>query len=115
MDEIEKRLEALDAQEIDETLEFLQSLERADVASPNDELVPPGERECPICKKTMTPEVREGVSLDTCRQHGIWLDFGELEGIISRIRRGEDLRRNLAIKRAIEDDRRRHPRGGVHG
>ena len=115
MDEIDKKLEALDAQEIDTTLEFLQSLERDNTPSPNDELVSPGERECPICKQKMTPEVREGVSLDTCRQHGVWLDFGELDGIISRIRRGEDLRRNLAIKRAIEDDRRRRGPGHVPG
>ena len=113
MDEIEKRLEALDGQEIDETLEFLQSLERDDTSSPNDELVSPGERECPICKKKMAVEVRESVSLDTCRQHGVWLDFGELEGIISRIRRGEELRRNLATRRAVEEERRRHPRGYV--
>ena len=78
-------------------------------------LLPPGERKCPICQKKMHAEVREGVSLDTCRQHGIWLDFGELEGIISRIRRGEELRRNLAIKRAIEDDRRRRGPGHVAG
>jgi Zn-finger nucleic acid-binding protein len=63
----------------------------------------------------MTPEVEEGVSLDTCPQHGVWLDFGELAAIISRIKRGEELRRNLAIKRAIEDDRKRRGPGHIPG
>ena len=105
MDDIDKILESLQAGEIDATLQFLQSLESGVTASANDELVRLGERECPICKVKMAVEDREGVTLDTCPQHGVWLDFGELEAIVSRLRRGEKLRRNLAIRRAIEDDR----------
>ena len=115
MDDIDKRLEAIQGQEIDETLQFLQSLERAGTTSLNDGLVRPGERECPICKEKMAVENREGVSLDTCREHGVWLDFGELEEIISRIRRGEGVRRTLAMRRAVEDDRNRRGPGHVPG
>ena len=98
---------------IEKTLEFLQSLEREGTISPNDYLVPPGERECPICKKKMVVEVQEGASVDVCREHGIWLDFGELDEILSRIRRGGEINQRYAIRRAIEEDRKMRPyRGG---
>ncbi len=87
---------------VDETLEFLQSLE-ATCTSSNDQLVPPGERECPICKEKMNAEVVEGVTLDSCQQHGVWLDFGELEAITTRIRRGQRINRAYAVKRAREE------------
>ncbi len=89
--------------DVEETLRFLQSMEQTHTTSPNDQIVPPGERECPICKKTMSVEVVEGVSLDNCQDHGVWLDFGELQQIISRIRQGERVSRRYAIRRAKEE------------
>ena len=91
--------------DVDEMLKFLQSMEPVCTTSPNDPTVPPGERECPICRQKMNVEVVEGVTLDSCHQHGVWLDFGELEEIISRIRRGQRISRMSAVKRAREEGR----------
>ena len=87
-------------------LDFFNPWSMAYSASPNDQIVPPGERECPICKKKMIVEVVEGVSLDSCQEHGVWLDFGELQGMMSRIRRGERISRRDAVKRAKEEGRK---------
>lgn len=77
----------------------------------------PGERRsvhyrpCPLCGSLMHRRNygrRSGVIVDTCRQHGLWFDQGELEAIIDWIRRGgldraEDEERQLAA----EDERAR--------
>ena len=63
--------------------EFFGALERLQFTS-NDQVVPTGQRECPICKKVMVVEDLHGITLDVCRNHGVWLDSGELETIVSR-------------------------------
>jgi Zn-finger nucleic acid-binding protein len=84
-----------------ETLDFLAELERSDQnRQPNEDVVPTGQRECPICKKKVLVEVESGISIDICQEHGVWLDRGELPGIISRIRSGERVDRIQAIRRA---------------
>jgi Zn-finger nucleic acid-binding protein len=45
---------------------------------PNAEIIPEGERRCPICEKTMTAEMEYGIQIDVCEEHGFWLDKGEL-------------------------------------
>lgn len=39
---------------------------------------------CPHCGKPMTRENVLGVAVDVCREHGVWLDKGELEEVLRR-------------------------------
>ncbi len=41
---------------------------------------------CPHCSEAMEIEKYKGVHLDWCRQHGIFLDSGELEAILNNLR-----------------------------
>ena len=87
-----------------EALEFLAELEReAEQITSNDEIVPPGERECPICKEPMQVEFETGVHVDVCPEHGIWLDRGELPSILSVIRSGDRVNRHDAIRKARQE------------
>lgn len=44
---------------------------------------------CPKCKGTLESYTFEGFALDRCHEcGGIWLDRGELEGIVRKISRG---------------------------
>lgn len=52
----------------------------------NRELVAEGNRPCPICGTKMASEKREGVLIDVCVDHGVWLDKGELESVLLRSR-----------------------------
>ena len=47
---------------------------------------------CPRCEtKVLDEVVREGVTIDVCREcRGMWLDRGELERLIARERRDYD-------------------------
>ena len=84
-----------------ETDLFLSELEQAHLRDiDNNTIVPPGERECPICKQTMVEETEYGVSLDVCKDHGVWLDQGELPRIVSFIRSGNRSLSRRAIKKA---------------
>ena len=51
---------------------------------------PPIDRErhlrCPVCAEPMGIEDLHGVGLDWCREHGVWLDAGELEAMLSNLR-----------------------------
>jgi Zn-finger nucleic acid-binding protein len=113
VDEIDKSRMSLQAGEVDETLQFLQKLEclHSESVSPNDEIVAPGERECPICKRKMTVQGREGLSVDTCPEHGVWLDSGELEAIVGRLRRGAKINTehayNMGYKKGYAEGRAR--------
>ena len=88
-----------------EALEFLAQLEEAESGrnSTNEALVPSGERECPICKKKMEVEIQEGISIDTCAEHGIWLDRGELGNMLAQVRAGSFSNRREALRRAKRD------------
>lgn len=35
-------------------------------------------RKCPVCQEPMSHETRDGVEVDVCEKHGIWLDQSEL-------------------------------------
>lgn len=87
-----------------EAFDFLADLEgRHENVQSNDAAVPPGERECPICKQPMQVEEQYGISIDVCPAHGMWLDRGELPAIVGRIRSGERINRRAAIRRAKRD------------
>jgi len=83
-----------------ELMEFLAELEQDDHRSNNDELVPPGQRECPICKTKMSVDREYGVAIDVCVVHGIWLDRGELAAVILRVKSGERIERRKAVRNA---------------
>lgn len=44
------------------------------------------ERACPECGKAMVAETVHATTVDICEEHGIWLDNGELEGIVMRLK-----------------------------
>ncbi len=50
----------------------------------NDDLVPPGQRPCPICRRLMETVDQQGVTMDLCPDHGVWLDQGELALLLER-------------------------------
>jgi len=37
---------------------------------------------CPVCGGEMAKERKQDVEIDVCREHGIWLDKGELSRIL---------------------------------
>jgi Zn-finger nucleic acid-binding protein len=55
---------------------------------------PLGYIDCPVCKKLMNRinfGSRSGVIADKCRDHGLWLDGGELRQILEWVKAGGDL------------------------
>ena len=50
----------------------------------NRRAVAEGERPCPICGEKMESEKTQGILVDVCEEHGVWLDKGELSGVIRR-------------------------------
>jgi Zn-finger nucleic acid-binding protein len=44
-------------------------------------------RACPVCSSPMTQETHDGVQVDACHDHGLWLDKKELFEITERERR----------------------------
>jgi len=65
----------------------------------NRRIVPEAERKCPICQLEMDTELRDGVKIDVCPAHGVWLDYGELEIICERI----DFTRERIVQAKIRD------------
>ena len=100
MENIDKTRLSLESSQVDKTLQFLQELEcvHTPTVSPNDQIVAPGERECPICKQLMAAQRREGLTVDECPKHGVWLDAGELEAVVDRLRRGSKINSDYAYK-----------------
>ena len=85
--------------------ELVNALEgrAAPAASNNEGLVPAGQRPCPICGKHMQVESMQGVQIDACVEHGVWLDTGELMTVIGRIRAKAGAAKVEAIRRARRD------------
>ena len=65
----------------------------------NDRLVREGNRPCPICGSIMALESRFNVIVDVCREHGIWLDKGELPRITERI----ECHQRVEVRKARRD------------
>jgi Zn-finger nucleic acid-binding protein len=60
---------------------------------------------CPVCRRLMNRRVfgvRSGVAVDVCREHGIWLDAGELGRILKWAKAG-----GLIHTREKEKERKR--------
>ena len=94
-----------------EQLRELESLGSPE--SPNDQLVPSGQRACPICQQPMISSVKQGVAIDCCEEHGLWLDEGKLEAILDRIEKRSQLSRELAVQNTVRNERKkRGPFGG---
>ena len=55
----------------------------------NREVVPEGQRQCPICHELMTSVHEKGVLIDLCEEHGMWLDKDELRAIVRRSQESE--------------------------
>jgi Zn-finger nucleic acid-binding protein len=66
----------------------------------NEDIVPEGERACPICGESMVIKRKRGVSIDVCEEHGVWMDRGEMGKIIERIRKRDALAYEKMLKKA---------------
>lgn len=53
---------------------------------------------CPVCENLLTPDSYEDVNIDRCRQHGVWLDAGELDLIVQRIKDDAMFMRGAALR-----------------
>ena len=64
-------------------------------AATNADLVPEGQRPCPICGAHMQSVRRAAEVIDVCAEHGVWLDRWELERLVGghgvRARRRSDV------------------------
>jgi len=65
----------------------------------NSGIVPEGERLCPICNEKMLINLKDDVTLDVCKEHGVWLDKGELRRLFSRKNRQHLARQESLIRR----------------
>ncbi|MCP4593768.1 MAG: hypothetical protein GY842_23800 [bacterium] len=69
-------------------------------------------RKCPVCRNIMNRRAqgtRSGVVVDTCKQHGVWLDAGELGQILKWAKAGGRMldQQRKDEERRSEDRRRR--------
>ncbi len=89
------------SESIDDLAAAVNDLVGVDVHA-NDDKVPAGQRPCPICGRHMRVEAHRSVSLDVCVEHGVWLDNGELNAILSQASR----RRTAAVQSQIKEAKR---------
>jgi Zn-finger nucleic acid-binding protein len=89
---------------VDDAVKALEQLSGSPLQrNDNDDVVPSGQRQCPICDSVMRVEAHGDIAIDVCPAHGIWLDNGELEQLL-RVAAGRDGRINVeAIRRARQD------------
>ena len=74
---------------------FWEDLLRREIFPPRD---PERVLACPHCAKPLQIEVYERVSMDWCPTHGVWLDRGEMEAILSNLRLDDAYLRRLALR-----------------
>ena len=55
---------------------------------PAEPITAPGDRPCPVCGEVMIMATRHGVPVDFCPGHGLWLDQGKLDLLLSPARSG---------------------------
>lgn len=58
---------------------------------------------CPVCETAMHEEESQGVATDVCPEHGIWLDLGEMDRILARLRGRERRAASEAVREASRD------------
>jgi hypothetical protein len=57
--------------------------------------------DCPVCGSAMHKRlVRDGIEIDFCDWHGVWLDAGELERLLA-LQGGEQSARQPGIGKAV--------------
>lgn len=104
-------------EEHDEALEqFLAGFAKAAEACDRDfvsnksnaELVPEGERLCPICGEKMQTSLEFGVRIDLCPPHGMWLDQLELGAILEAYKRSSVQQTRLRCYYEAGRDDERH-------
>lgn len=85
--------------------ELTNALDELSICEPhaNEQVVPTGERPCPICGEKMTPETMGPATIDVCSQHGMWLDNGELHSILDDARARTNARNRAKLHEAKND------------
>ena len=73
----------------------------------NAEIVPEGNRQCPICNETMSIETEYGIQIDVCVQHGVWLDKVELGKIKGEVLDTKSSSEQYLAEEARRDDKLR--------
>ncbi len=67
-----------------------------------DELRPPRHErrklQCPVCDKPTLRELYHEVEMDWCREHGVWLDKGELDAILNNLRLDPSFLRGIRVR-----------------
>lgn len=53
---------------------------------------------CPKCTSDMEPFLYHGVTIDWCREHGVWLDAAEMEAILNNLRLDPSYMRGVALR-----------------
>ncbi|MEY3214662.1 MAG: hypothetical protein RIT28_5143 [Pseudomonadota bacterium] len=53
---------------------------------------------CPICSEPMHRDTYRDTYIDRCDKHGVWLDAGELELILQRLRHDRDFLRGIRLR-----------------
>lgn len=53
---------------------------------------------CPHCAQPMGHALYERVEMDWCKQHGVWLDNGELEAILNNLRLDDSYLRGMRLR-----------------
>ena len=53
---------------------------------------------CPHCSEVMDHELYKEVEMDWCKEHGVWLDNGELEAILNNLRLDDSYLRGVRLR-----------------
>jgi Zn-finger nucleic acid-binding protein len=100
--------------------EVNRPLLQALVEAPRAPVAPLRYRRCPCCDEPMNRSLfgrRSGVIVDRCREHGLWLDSGELRQLLEWTRAGGRLLHQERLEeeeRARERQERRAARDNAH-
>ncbi|MBK5275996.1 MAG: zf-TFIIB domain-containing protein [Desulfuromonadales bacterium] len=77
---------------------------------------------CPVCSKLMNRinfGIKSGVIVDRCKEHGVWLDGGELRRLFEWMKLGgkllEQERREQVKKEELKQERERRERSNGYG
>jgi Zn-finger nucleic acid-binding protein len=74
---------------------FWEDLFRREVTPPRRHGAPYA---CPHCSVPMELMPYHGVTVDWCREHGVWLDAGEMDAILNNLRLDPQYMRGIAVR-----------------
>lgn len=66
----------------------------------NEKVRPTGQRPCPICKEPLLSSTERGTTVDLCLEHGVWLDRGELDQLLSKVAMAGKSSRRATVDKA---------------